>query len=444
MTDQILRRLEVKTVRKIYTLLFYLVLPLVFIRLAIRSRRLKDYRLRLRERLGFYPFRLDKCLWVHAVSVGEVIAAIPVIKALQLQYPQLPILITTMTPTGAARVKAAFGDQATHAYLPYDLPGAVNRFLKAMRPVAGVIIETEMWPNLLAACRRRSIPVCLTNARLSEKSARGYARFGAAALTREMLANLTHIAAVGHADAERFIKLGARPEQLTVTGNLKFDLLLPIDLEGNAGALRANLGVNRFVWIAASTHEGEEEVILEAHRRLTAQHPDALLMLVPRHPDRFNQIADLTAKQFTMQRRSANEPIQPETSVYLGDTMGEMLLMYAAADVALVAGSLIPRGGHNILEPAALAKPILSGPHVFNFAEICGLFTAQQALVTVTDADGLATQLMYLCQHAEERTALGLRARAVMDANRGSLTKQLAIIKKMIGVDAVAEQAMKV
>lgn len=405
-------------------------MPFVFLRLLIRSRKLKDYRLRWGERLGFYSIRLNDCLWVHAVSVGEVLASIPLIKAMQERNPDKTILVTTMTPTGSARVRAAFGDTVQHVYLPYDLPGALHRFFRAMQPRLCVIMETELWPNLLAACKRRHIPVCLTNARLSEKSARGYARAGA--LTREMLMNITQISAVGQADAERFIALGADPKNVTVTGNLKFDLEAPAGLQARADALRAELGMNKFIWVAASTHEGEEEMVLAAHQSLLAVNPQALLILVPRHPDRFNQVAELCASQFVMQRRSANEKINADTQVYLGDTMGEMLLMVAAADAAFVGGSLITRGGHNILEPALFAIPLLSGPHVFNFAGICKMFKAADALTTVQDAKSLADALQRFMQDKDYRQAAGQRARAVMDANRGALAKQLQLIQALV------------
>ncbi len=418
--------------RYLYTFLLYLAMPFIFLRLFWRSRRLSGYRHRMLERLGFYPFKLEKCIWVHAVSVGEVIAAIPLIKALQAAHPGLPMLVTNMTPTGAARVQATFGESVRQVYLPYDLPGAVNRFMNAMHPQLCVIIETEMWPNLLAACQRREIPVCLTNARLSEKSARGYARI--APLAKEMFANVTRISACGQADADRFIALGANPARLTVTGNMKFDLVLPDGLKAKGAALRAMLGADKFIWIAASTHEGEEEIVLQAHRQLLAVNPLALLILVPRHPDRFDEIAQLSAKQFKTQRRSAHEAIHEETELYVGDTMGEMMLMYAASDAALVAGSLIPRGGHNILEPAALAKPILTGEHVFNFAEICQMFFKADALLKIDDADSLARQLIFLMQNDQERSAQGQRARAVMDANRGALARQLQIIQELTTV----------
>lgn len=416
--------------RYLYTVLLYLAMPFIFLRLLLRSRRLPAYRSKLGQRLGFYPFKLDKCLWVHAVSVGEVIAAIPLIKALKKMYPDLPMLVTNMTPTGAERVRAAFGDEVHQVFLPYDMPDAVTRFLTTMNPVICVIMETEMWPNLLVACKRRHIPVCLTNARLSAKSAGGYDRIRP--LAREMFANVDRISACSADDAKRYEDFGASAAQLAVTGNLKFDLVLADGLMEQAAALRSRLGDKRFVWIAASTHEGEEEVILEAHKQLRAVNADALLILVPRHPDRFNQMAALAGKYFKTERRSANQILAADSGVYLGDTMGEMMLMYAASDVALVAGSLIPRGGHNILEPAVLAKPVLTGPHVFNFADICSMFEKSDAMLKVANADELAQQLIRLMQDQDERIALGDRALAVMDANRGALDRQLNIIRELM------------
>jgi 3-deoxy-D-manno-octulosonic-acid transferase len=416
-------------VRYLYTILFYLALPFIFLRLFWRSWRQPAYNKRLAERLGFYPFKLDKCLWVHAVSVGEALAAIPLIKALKATYPHLPLLVTTMTPTGAARVKTAFGDSVIHAYIPYDLPDAVDRFLSSMHPAAAIIMETELWPNLLHACHQKHIPLCLVNARLSEKSARGYAQI--APLTRTMLQELNVIAAHGHADAERFIALGAPKERVVVTGNIKFDLELPPDLLQNSVSLRAVLGQDRFIWIAASTHEGEEEIVLAAHKKLREINPQALLILVPRHPDRFDAIAKLCEQAFLVARRSQQQTCTPETGVYLGDTMGELLLMYAVSDVTFVGGSLIPRGGHNMLEPGALTKPILTGPHLFNFAEISELFFSAHALTKVSDADSLVTQLISLMQDGDERRQMGERARVVVDANRGALAKQLALIHEV-------------
>lgn len=416
--------------RYLYSFLLYLAMPFIFFKLLWRSRKLPAYGKRWGERLGYYPFTLESAIWIHAVSVGETIAAIPLVKALQKKYPEETILITNMTPTGQDRVRAAFGDTVKSVYLPYDLPGAIQRFLKSMQPKICIIMETELWPNMLRACKQKNIPVCLTNARLSQKSADGYLKI--APLTKEMLANVSRISACGQADADRFKHLGALDKQLTITGNLKFDLVLPEGLLEKADQLRAQIGADRFVWIAASTHEGEEEIILEAHSMLRDQDPTALLILVPRHPDRFDEIAKLCDESFNVSRRSLNEEVTKGTDVYLGDTMGEMLLLYGAADVAFVAGSLIPRGGHNILEPAALAKPVITGEHLFNFAEIANMFSSANALIKVSDADHLAARLCHMQKDLEERQAQGHRAQVVMHANRGALDKQLNVISQLM------------
>ncbi len=416
--------------RYLYTFLFYLALPFIFIRLLWRSGRQSGYRQRLGERLGYYPFTLDKCLWVHAVSVGETLAAIPLIKTLQSRYPHLPMLVTTMTPTGAARVNTAFGNSVYHAYLPYDVPSATHRFLNSMHPVVAIIMETELWPNLIAACQKKHIPICLVNARLSEKSARGYHKI--ASITRKMLQTINAIAAHGQVDADRFIALGAPKERMQITGNIKFDLMLPPDLTAKASALRGLLGKQRFIWIAASTHEGEEEIILAVHKKIRETNPHALLILVPRHPDRFDAIAKLCSQSFITARRSQNEQCALETAVYLGDTMGELLLLYAVSDVTFVGGSLIPRGGHNMLEPGALGKPILTGPHLFNFAEISELFITENALIKVKDVDALVMQLLDLMQHSDKRHQMGERALKVIAANRGALAKQEQIIGRFV------------
>lgn len=417
--------------RYLYSFLFYLILPLVLLRMLFRSRRLPAYRARLIERLGFYPFRLNQCIWVHTVSVGETIAATPMIKALQARYTNITLLVTTMTPTGAARVQSAFGDTVKHVYIPYDLPDAVARFLNKMNPVAGIIMETELWPNMFFACHKKNIPICVVNARLSEKSARGYARVRP--LIRAMLQHITLIAANGEPDAARFMALGAATDQVIVTGNVKFDLNIPQELAKESVQLKQSLGKDRFIWIAASTHEGEEEIILAAHKKCREKNPDALLILVPRHPDRFEAVATLSAQHFQTQRRSQNELIRSQTAVFLGDTMGEMLLMYSVADVAFVAGSLVPRGGHNVLEPAVLSKPILTGPHIFNFAQIGAMFFEANAMMKVEDADTLANALIALMTKPDERLQMGQRASHLMNANRGALAKQLALIDRVVG-----------
>ena len=418
------------SVRYLYTFLFYLALPFVFLRLLWRSLRQPAYRKRMGERLGYYPFSLDKCIWIHAVSVGETIAAIPLIKQLKSRYPHLPMLVTTMTPTGAERVKSAFGDTVMHAYLPYDLPGAIKRFINTMHPVICIIMETELWPNLLTVCHQYQLPISLLNARLSEKSAKGYQRI--ASLTRKMLHQINVIASHGQQDALRFIALGAPEERMKVTGNIKFDIEISADIPAKSALLREQLGKHKFIWIAASTHEGEEEIILAAHAKLRAVNPAALLILVPRHPDRFDAMTKLSEQTFATVRRSSNETCADNTAVYLGDTMGELLMMYGAADIAFVAGSLIPRGGHNMLEPGALGKPILTGEYLFNFAEISELFVSAHALIKVKDADTLAAQLISLMQDPQEQKKMGERALQVIAENRGALAKQVELASALI------------
>lgn len=416
--------------RYFYTILFYLLIPFVFLRLLWRSRRQPAYRLRWGERLGWYPFRLDRCLWLHAVSVGEVIAATPLINQLRVMYPTLPLLVTTMTPTGSARVQSTLGRNVYHVYLPYDIPTAIRRFLAAMKPIAGIMMETELWPNLINICHQKKIPICLMNARLSEKSMRGYQ--WASGLVKETLLSLDMIGANGEADAKRFAALGMPVDRIHVTGNIKFDLELAADLQEQIKRLRLELGQDRFIWIAASTHDGEEAVILEAHKLLCEQQPGALLMLVPRHPDRFNTVARMCEAVFKTQRRSAGHACATDTAVYLGDTMGELMVLYGVSDVVFVGGSLIPRGGHNILEPAALAKPILTGPHVFNFADINAIFMREQAIIKVNDANSLFTELKIMMTDDAVRADTGARAKRIVEKNRGALAAQLALIKKWI------------
>lgn len=421
--------------RTLYTLLFHLGLPLVAVRLWLRARKAPAYRQRIGERFALgLPAMQQGGIWVHAVSVGESIAAAPMIRALLASYPQLPITVTCMTPTGSERIKAMFANEPRiqHCYLPYDLPWAASRFLDHVRPVLGVIMETELWPNHIHQCAKRGIPVALANARLSERSARGYARF--ARLTRPMLEEMSGFAVQTEAEAQRFLELGARRECVAVTGSIKFDLTIDPQLLTNAAQLREQWqATRRPVWIAASTHAGEDESVLSAHRQLLTSHPDALLILVPRHPERFDSVHDLSVQQgFVTVRRSSAEPVTPATSVLVGDTMGELLFLYALADIAFVGGSLVPNGGHNLLEPAALAKPVLSGPHLFNFLEIAAMLRNANALGEITDAASLAATVQNLIdqpQRASEMASAGLQ---VMKANQGALQRLLDGLGKLI------------
>ena len=408
--------------RTLYTLLLHLGLPLIALRLYLRGRRAPAYRQRIAERFAcrLPPFQPGG-IWVHAVSVGESIAAAPMVRALLERHPELPVTVTCMTPTGSERIRALFGDRVQHCYLPYDLPWAASRFLDRLQPRLAVIMETELWPNHIHACARRGIPTVLANARLSEKSARGYARF--AGLTRPMLAEMSWIAAQTETEAERFRQLGARAECVSVTGSIKFDLSIDPELPARAQALRASWGAERRpVWIAASTHAGEDEIVLDAHRRLLAEQPDSLLILVPRHPERFDDVYSLCLREgFATVRRSSGQPVGEGAQVLLGDTMGELLFLYALADVAFVGGSLVPNGGHNLLEPAALGLPVLSGPHLLNFLEIAAQLREAGALQEVSGAESLARQLHCLLAGGEVRRQMGEAGMSVLYRNQGAL-----------------------
>ncbi|MCU1750744.1 lipid IV(A) 3-deoxy-D-manno-octulosonic acid transferase [Pseudomonas sp. 6D_7.1_Bac1] len=421
--------------RTLYTALFYLGLPLVAIRLWLRSRKAPAYAKRIGERFSIgLPVMKPGGIWVHAVSVGESIAAAPMIRALLERYPQLPITVTCMTPTGSERIHAMFANEPRiqHCYLPYDLPCAAARFLDRVQPKLAVIMETELWPNHIHQCAKRGIPVALANARLSERSAKGYGRF--AKLTQPMLAEMSLFAVQTEAEAERFRQLGARSETVEVTGSIKFDLSIDPKLLQRAAELRQLWqAVERPVWIAASTHEGEDEVVLAAHRQLLASHPDALLILVPRHPERFNPVFELCQQQgFATIRRSTGETVRADTSVLLGDTMGELLFLYALADSAFVGGSLVPNGGHNLLEPAALAKPVLSGPHLFNFLEIAALMRSAKALQEVDDAHGLALAVQRLFELPRDAQRMAEAGLSVMRANQGALQRLLDGLDRLI------------
>jgi 3-deoxy-D-manno-octulosonic-acid transferase len=420
--------------RCLYTLFFYLLLPLIFLRLAWRAWRAPAYARRIAERFAFaLPPLKSGGIWVHAVSVGESIAAAPMVRSLQALYPDLPITVTCMTPTGSERIQALFGDSVQHCYMPYDLPWAAQRFLDRLQPRLAVVMETELWPNHIHQCWRRGIPVALANARLSERSARGYARF--ARLTAPMLAELGLIAAQTPAEAERFLALGARAESVEVTGSIKYDLSIDAQMPELAADLRRQWAAElRPVWIAASTHAGEDEIVLAAHRQLLQRFPDALLILVPRHPERFGNVFELCQRAGLLTcRRSLQQPVEAATQVLLGDTMGELLFLYALADIAFVGGSLVPNGGHNLLEPAALGKPVLSGPNLFNFLEISAQLRNAGALGEVHDADTLADMVDRLWQAPAEAARMREAGQEVMTRNQGALQRLLDGLARLLG-----------
>ena len=418
--------------RKLYTLLLYLLMPVVILRLAWRGIRAPDYWRRWPERFGRIAPALGKqVIWIHAVSVGEVMAAEPLVRILLEQRPDYSILITTVTPTGSARVTALFGDDVAHVYAPYDLPDVVSRFLGRVGPRLAIVMETELWPNLFYACQHRSVPLLLVNARLSERSVAGYLRVrGLAART---LSAVTEIAAQSELDAGRFRSLGADEQRITVTGNMKFEQRIPPSLRERAEVLRRDWGVGRAVWVAGSTHEGEDEMLLDVFAQLRKQFRGCLLVLVPRHPERFGTVAELCRQRgYNTVLRSERLPCTSETDVFIGDSMGELALFYAASDVAFTGGSLVFHGGHNLLEPAALGVPVVTGPHVFNFVEICELLLQAGACVKVKDTGELLNILSRWLGDANERHRVGQRGREVVEKNRGALQSVMVMIDRYL------------
>ncbi|WP_240125407.1 lipid IV(A) 3-deoxy-D-manno-octulosonic acid transferase [Thermomonas alba] len=420
-----------RVLRGLYSATLYLLLPITLYHLIWRGFRQRAYFQRWDERYASYaaPGR-PAPVWVHAVSVGEVNAAAPLVDRLRAAHPNLHLVVTTITPTGSERVRALWGDAVAHVYLPYDLPGAVDRFLRHFRPALALIVETELWPNLLFGCRARGIPTCILNARLSARSLRGYRLL--APLIRRALAGVQLVAAQSQADAQRFIALGAEPARVQAIGNLKFDLPPP-QVQEFVAEFRAALGQPRPVWIAASTHEDEEAPVLEAHARLRQRYPDALLLWAPRHPERFRAVAQRAREAgFAVAQRSAQAWPQAQTEVFVVDTLGELLRFYACAQVAFVGGSLQDIGGHNLLEPAATGTAILSGPHLHNFADIARRLREAQAMQLVADAPALAQALARLFAHPEERQAMAQAARRLLEEGRGALARTLALIAPLL------------
>jgi 3-deoxy-D-manno-octulosonic-acid transferase len=418
--------------RASYTALMYLLTPVILWRLALRGLRYRDYFRRWPERFGFFADPgLEDSIWIHAVSVGEFNAAVPLIEAMMERWPGRAIVVTTVTPTGSERVRKRFGERVTHVYLPYDLPGAIRRFLERIRPKLAVIMETEIWPNLFFACHRRGIPVVLANGRLSERSLRGYGPIRP--LARAAVRTVSAVIAQSDSDARRFLDLGADPARLTVAGNLKFDMDVPGTLPEQGRALRARWGAARPVWIAGSTHEPEELPVLDAHARVLARFPDALLIIAPRHPERFRPVAALCRSLgFDTAVRSSDEVPRPTTQCFVLDTIGELLRFYAASDVAFVGGSLAPVGGHNVLEAAALRVPVLVGPHTFNFAEVSeGLIACGGA--RRVDERSLGAVASELLADPSLRQRMGESGQRAFERERGAVDRIMAAVERMLG-----------
>jgi 3-deoxy-D-manno-octulosonic-acid transferase len=417
-----------RVLRGLYSAALYLLVPVTLYHLVWRGFRQRAYLQRWDERYASYPETVPAApLWLHAVSVGEVNAAAPLVNRLRALRPDLQLVVTTITPTGSERVRALWGDAVTHVYLPYDLPGAVGRFLDRFQPVMALIVETELWPNLLFGCRDRGIPTYILNARLSARSLRGYRVLGP--LIRRALGSVHRVAAQSEDDARRFLELGALPERMQVTGNLKFDMAA-VDSGAFVDEFQAALGVARPVWIAASTHEDEEAPVLSAHRALRRSHPDALLLWAPRHPERFRAaVQGARDAGFAVASRSEEGWPGAETGVFVIDTLGELLRFYACAQVAFVGGSLQAIGGHNLLEPAATGTAILTGPHLHNFADIARRLREAGAMRIVADAPALAASLRTLFDDAGARRQLAANAARLLEDGRGALARTLAMIE---------------
>ncbi|CAN5274464.1 lipid IV(A) 3-deoxy-D-manno-octulosonic acid transferase [soil metagenome] len=418
--------------RVAYVILSYLLAPAAFGFLLWRGFTNRAYWQRLGERLGFGECRLEvPSIWIHAVSVGEVQAAAALVKRLLERYPTTPMVLTTVTPTGLQTAQVKFGDTVHYSYAPYDLPRAVRRFFDRVKPKLAIVLETELWPNLYHECGKRNVPLVLASARISPRSVHKYRRL--LGLFREALSHGIVIAAQSERDAERFRSLGANPARTHVTGNIKFDFELPESVAHEGRRLRALQAPDRPVWIAASTHEAEEELVLNALERLRAEVPDVLLMLVPRHPDRFESVAALLRfRRLSFVRRSSGDVCDQHTAVFLGNSLGELPMFYAAADVAFVGGSLVPVGGHNLLEPAALALPVLTGPHNFNAEEIAALLIEQGAAHVVSNADELAAALVRYFREPELRARDGNAGLDTVRANRGALERLIRLVDPLL------------
>ena len=411
--------------RFLYSLALYLLLPWALLHLVWRARKQPAYLEHVCERFGGFPVGLPTgAIWIHAVSVGETRAAEPLVKALQSRHPGLRILMTHGTPTGRQTGIDLYGDRVERCYLPYDFNWASRRFLRRFRPVAGIFMETEIWPNLIGGAVQSGVPVYLVNARMSEKSARGYRRIGG--LTRDALWRLSGIGAQTARDAQRLIDLGAK--DVTVTGNIKFDRPAPSEMLALGATLRAMFGVQRPVFLVASTREGEEAMVLDAMVR--AENPGLLIVIVPRHPQRFDEVVALAIQRgYKVQRRSGNQPIDADTRVVIGDSMGEMFAYYAACDVAFIGGSLLPLGGQNLLEACAVGRPVVVGPHTFNFEEATRDAIEAGAAIRVSDAEELVSALGGLLGDADRRQAMSDAGMRFTDAHRGATGKTLELLR---------------
>jgi len=419
--------------RLAYQLLTYLLSPVYAGYWFFRGLTNRSYWDRFGQRFGRgYPRLPAGCIWLHAVSVGEVQAAVPLIRRLAKRFPYRHVLVTTVTPTGAERVRLLFGNSVEHCYIPFETPGAVTRFFDAVNPQIALIMETEIWPNLYHECGRRQIPLVLVSARISPRSVDHYRKF--LPLFRQTLSHGIVIAAQSAKDAERFRSLGAAPERTRVTGNIKFDIEMSDDVAKAGAAFRRDNFEGRPVWVAASTHDREEEQVLHAHRLVREAYPESLLILIPRHPERFSTVKSLLHREgHRFVARTDGLPCTPDTEVFLGDTMGEVPMFYAAGNVAFIGGTLVPVGGHNLLEPAALGRPVITGPYLFNTQDIADMFEKLGASISVNNAGQLGSAVIDLFSDPETAADIGGRGREIVLRNRGALDRLLQLLEPLVG-----------
>ena len=414
--------------RVFYSCLFYLLIPFIMLRLVLRSIKAPAYRYRLRERLALYNKKFSQdVIWFHAVSVGESEALFPLVRQIQKRHPNAKLLITTTTPTGSARVKAVMPECVEHVYLPYDIPCAVNRFMRCFRPKIAVIMETEIWPNLFTCCGKNNIPLYVINARLSERSASGYQKFPG--LIYSALANVKLIAAQTQEDANRFIAIGAKIETVRTLGNIKFDLEVSSEIVGKGLQLKAKLFSGRFVWLIASTHKNEEAIFLEIYKEIKHKLPELLLVIAPRHPERFGEVNKL-CNQYSLAsvKRTIGDVCDQSIDVYLADTLGELKMLYAASDVAFVGGSMVPAGGHNILEAAAVGTPVLFGPYMANFKEIAEGILRQDAAIQCQNKKAIIAAIFALYTDSTYRQQLAEKGKAFIRQNQGAITRVFDVL----------------
>jgi len=408
--------------RVLYSAVFYLIIPFVLFRLYWRGFKTPHHRLRWNERFALYNQQYPQgVIWFHAVSVGEVEALFPLVKQMQTLHSDSPILITTMTPTGSARVKAVLGESVAHVYVPYDLPDAVYRFMRCFKPKLAVMIETEIWPNLFTYCGKNNIPLYIVNARIAARSVANYQKMSA--LIHPALAHVDLIATQTEADAEHFIAIGGSKDKVKNLGNIKFDVEISQDTIDQGLQLKAELFKDRFVWLIASTHKDEEAIFLQLYPPLKAKIPELLLVIVPRHQQRFAEVKRICEAELTTVMRSSNARVNTQTDLYVVDSIGELKMFYAAADIAFVGGSMVAAGGHNILEAAAVGVPVLFGPYMTNFKEIADGVLKQQAAIQSQTTEDVVQAVFELYQQPDYRAALIARGKAFIRDNQGTVIR---------------------